>query len=108
MKTLKSPYLKPSSHCYSRDNFFLNGKCGFNVFDYLNRGEIPKTWGFRFKTVTELEECSEGIPKPEEEYVRDCKKLDNEFDKEFNMVKRKEAGNKNTELYGKIIKEYKK
>ena len=72
----------------------------------MNRGEIPKTWGLRFKTVTELEECSEGIPNPEEEYVRDCKKLDNEFDKEFNMVKRKEAGNKNTELHEKLIKEY--
>ena len=31
MKTLKSPYLKPSTHYYSRDNFFLNGKCGLKL-----------------------------------------------------------------------------
>jgi len=30
LKTMKSPHLKASLHYYSRDSFFLNGKCGIN------------------------------------------------------------------------------
>ena len=51
MKTLKSPYLKPSTHYYSRDNFFLNGKpCGFKLDQTIReldviRKNIPwKNW----------------------------------------------------------------